>query len=122
MEKNQEQTQKQTQQKTEKAKQHNKSQVEVFAIISYIGVLCLVPLLMKGQNEFVKFHAKQGLVLFIAEVATMVVSSIPFLGWFLASLLWLLWVVLSIIGIVNAASGKKAELPVVGNLAGKLNF
>ncbi|MBI5144164.1 MAG: zinc ribbon domain-containing protein, partial [Candidatus Omnitrophica bacterium] len=38
-----------------------------FAILSYLWILCLVPLILKKENRFAMFHAKQGLVLFIGE-------------------------------------------------------
>jgi uncharacterized membrane protein len=94
-----------------------KSQVNIMALISYIGILCLIPVLSKPQDEFVKFHAKQGLVLFIGEVATMILS------WILAFLfpLWMLinlgWLVLSILGIINVVKNEKKEVPVVGQFA-----
>ena len=37
------------------------------AALSYLWVLCLVPLL-GSKDEFVKFHAKQGFVLFVFEL------------------------------------------------------
>lgn len=99
-----------------------KSQKNILAIISYIGILCLVPILMKEKDEFVKFHAKQGLVLFIAEVATLLISWIPILGWFIGFILWIIWVVLSLIGIINAVGGKQVPLPVIGKFAKKFKF
>ena len=99
-----------------------KGQKNILAIISYIGILCLVPILMKEKDEFVKFHAKQGLVLFIAEVATLLISWIPILGWFIGFILWIIWVVLSLIGIINAVSGKQVPLPVIGKFAKKFKF
>ncbi|MEA3293262.1 MAG: hypothetical protein U9P88_02280, partial [Patescibacteria group bacterium] len=45
----------------------NNERNNTLAIISYLGIFCLVPLLLKEKNDFVKFHAKQGLVLFIGE-------------------------------------------------------
>jgi len=96
------------------------SGVNPLAIISYIGPLCLIPYLSKEKDEFVKFHVKQGLVLFIAEVATWAVVWIfPFL-WFLMNLVSLAWLVLSIIGIINVVHKEKKELPIVGSLAGKI--
>ena len=38
------------------------------AAIGYIGILCFIPLLLKPNSRFAHFHAKQGLILFIAEV------------------------------------------------------
>ena len=58
----------------EEVPKKEKGQKNILAIISYIGILCLVPILMKEKDEFVKFHAKQGLVLFIVEVATRLIA------------------------------------------------
>ena len=38
------------------------------AALSYISFLFIIPLFLKRNNKFVQSHAKQGLVLFIAEI------------------------------------------------------
>ena len=77
---------------------------------------------MKEKDEFVSFHAKQGLVLFIGELATWIVFGIvPFL-WFINNLLGILWLVLSVIGIVNVLNKEKKEIPLVGKFAEKIKF
>ncbi len=99
-----------------------KEQPNIMAIMSYISVLCLIPILTKEKDEFVKFHAKQGLVLFIGEVATWIVFIIvPFL-WFLGNLLGIFWLALSVIGIVNVVNKKKKEVPLVGKFAEKIKL
>lgn len=99
-----------------------KGQKNILAIISYIGILCLIPILTKEKNEFVKFHAKQGLVLFISEVITWIVFVNILYFSFLGDLFGLLWVVLSIIGITNVLNNKKKEIPFVGKFAKKFKF
>lgn len=90
------------------------------AIISYIGPLCLIPYLSKGKDDFVKFHAKQGLVLFILEMITWAISwAFPFLR-VLTNLVSLVWLIFGIIGIVNAINKQKKQLPFIGSLAGKI--
>jgi uncharacterized membrane protein len=84
------------------------------ALLSYLWLLCLVPLLLKPKSEFCKFHGKQGLVLCIAWLFVW----IPFIGW----LIWIALIILSILGILNVLKGEKNDLPVVGNLAKKLNI
>jgi len=84
----------------------------------------LVPILAAKDSKFARFHANQGLVLFIANVAWSIVSSILStilnsinLG-IIASLLSvvsLLFLVLAIIGIVNVVNGKAKELPLIGS-------
>jgi len=100
-----------------------KGQKNILAIISYIGILCLIPILTKEEDGFVKFHAKQGLVLFIAEIITWVIFyALPYQLWFLYNLLALLWIILSIIGIMNVIKGEQKPLPLIGKLAGKFKF
>ncbi len=99
-----------------------KEESNVMAIISYIGFLCLIPILNKEKDEFVKFHARQGFILFLAEAATCIVFYIvPFL-WFLTNIFWLVWFVLGIIGIVNVLNKKKKEIPLLGGFAEKIKF
>ena len=94
--------------------------VNALAVISYIGPLCLIPYLSKEKDDFVKFHVKQGLVLFILEMITWVVVWIfPFL-WALMNLVSLVWLVFSIIGIINAINKQKRQLPLIGSFAGKI--
>ena len=95
----------------------------VWAIIGYLGILFLVPLLAKKDNKFALYHAKQGLVLFIAEivgwVVMMILAFIPIIGWIIDALIWIFLLVLFIVGIVNAATGKYKPLPVIGQIAEK---
>jgi len=96
--------------------------LNTMAVISYIGPLCLIPILTKEKDESVKFHAKQGLVLFIGEVATwLVVALVPIL-WVLANLVNIVWLVLSIIGIINVTKGEKKEIPVIGQFAKQIKI
>ncbi|MFA5169051.1 MAG: hypothetical protein WC530_11045 [Candidatus Omnitrophota bacterium] len=96
--------------------------IDAMALISYLGILSLVPYLAQEKDEFVKFHARQGLVLFIGEVASWMLLAIPFLGFFAANILSLAWVVLSVLGIINVIGNKKEKLPVIGDLADKFKF
>ncbi len=91
--------------------------INPLALLSYIGILFLVPLLVVKEDELVKFHVKQGITLFIAELITGVVSKVPFIGWLIGLVGGLIWLVLSIIGILNVLSGKRQELPLIGKYA-----
>ena len=99
-----------------------KEEKDLTAVLSYIGILFLVPLLAAKDNAFAQFHAKQGLVLFIAEVVTAVILWIPILGWIVGLVAWVIWVVLSITGIMNVLAGKKTPLPIIGKFAEKFKF
>ena len=96
---------------------------KIFGILAYLGILCLVPLFAAKESPFAKYHANQGLILFLGEIALSVILSIvyhllafvglSFISVFL-SLIWLGVFALVIIGIINAAAGKCVPLPVVG--------
>ena len=90
------------------------------AILSYIGILALIPYLAEKNNKFVMYHAKVGLNLFLLEVIASVALSalgftiilLPLIA--LASpVVGIGSVVLSIIGIVNVCNGEAKELPVI---------
>ncbi|MBQ7095858.1 MAG: zinc ribbon domain-containing protein [Clostridia bacterium] len=96
---------------------------KLMAVLSYFGLLVLIPIFAAKERPFARFHANQGLVLFIVELAWGIVSGIvggifAVLGFGivgeLLELAELLLLVLAIIGIVNACKGEKKELPVIG--------
>ena len=98
-------------------------QNKVMGILAYLSWLVLVPLLAAPQSRFARFHANQGLVLAIVEIAVGVVffilSLIPFIGILfviLMSLVQLCCLVMAILGIISAANGQCKELPLIGKL------
>jgi len=100
----------------------DKQEPNLIAILSYFGLLFLIPLLTNKDDSFVQFHARQGLVLFIFEAATAVFAMVPILGWIGAPFLYIFWFILSIIGIINVVKGKQEKLPVIGNLSDKFKI
>jgi uncharacterized membrane protein len=92
------------------------------AVIAYI--IFFIPLLTSAKNDpFVKYHVKQGLVLFIcAVVVSFVVSIIPVLVWIISPLLNIVILVLAIIGIINAVNGVEKPLPLIGQFASNFKF
>ena len=90
------------------------AQNKVMGVLAYFGPLCLVPILAAKDSKFARFHANQGLVLFIVGIILSVLFVIPLIGWILAPILSLIVTVLAIIGIINAAGGKAKELPIIG--------
>ena len=91
---------------------------KVMAVFAYIGILFLIPLLAAKESPFARYHANQGLVLFLFEIAAGIVMSIlgwiPVLGTIINIVLWLVIVALCIIGKINAVNGKCKDLPVIG--------
>lgn len=88
---------------------------KILAAVSYLWIASIVVLILKKDNEYVQFHAKQGLMLFITSVILMF---IPIIGWFLNLVVFALVVV----GFVKAISGEKWQLPILGEFAKKINL
>ena len=95
---------------------------KVFAIVAYLGILCLLPLLLKKENKFALHHGKQGLVLFIGEVIGSIIGVLPLIGWVLFPFLMLAFFIISIIGIIQAASGNYWRAPIIADFADKINL
>lgn len=86
---------------------------KAFSILAYLGILCLLPLFLAKDSKFAKFHANQGLILFICEIIGVFIGFFPYIGW-LDNIVGILCFILMIIGILNAAKGLAKELPLVG--------
>lgn len=87
---------------------------KLWALVGYLGILCLITLLGKKDSKFAQFHAKQGLVLALASL----LAWFPLFGWILGVVVF----VFMIMGILNVLSGKMEKLPIVGDLAEKINI
>ena len=88
------------------------------AALSYVWILCLIPLLGKKKSEYAQFHAKQGLILFIAELIAGVLSWFPVFG----QLLVLVLLVVSIMGIVKTLNGEWWKIPFIYEWSKKINL
>lgn len=110
---------------TGNSNQNDQSNTILFSILSYIGILWLIPLLVEKNDKVVRFHVNQGIVLFIFDIigsiAVGILSAIfvfipviSFLEVVIASLFGILCFVLMIIGIVNAANKSEKPLPIIG--------
>lgn len=89
---------------------------KMISILCYFSILFLIPLLMKPESQFVKFHSNQGLVLFLLGIISGVASNIPFFGWLIATVCGVFAFACFIIGIVNVCNGQMKELPLIGNI------
>jgi uncharacterized membrane protein len=93
--------------------EHNK----VFAVLAYLSILFLVPLLVAPHSRFARYHTNQGIVLFIATCILWSGHGIPFFYFIMApmhSILWPAVLVLTVLGIIHAAAGECKPLPLIG--------
>jgi uncharacterized membrane protein len=92
---------------------------KMYAVLAYLSIFCIVPLIIKKNNPFVLSHGRQGLVLFVAEVATLVVSIV--FPWGFRPFLFILFG-FSFWGMVAAIRGQFVELPVIARIAEKITI
>lgn len=110
-------------------------QNKVLALVSYLGYFFFIPMIVKPQSRYLRFHGNQGLTLLLTEIILGVVhavlcgifgliglAGIPgaiisgiFIVLFSIAIYGaiLAWVIL---GIVNAVTGKAKELPLIGRI------
>ncbi len=99
-----------------------------YLLAPFTGILFYV---LEKQNQFVRFHAMQSIILGVAwivlwialQILSTVLMAIPIIGWLVGLVLWLgiglggfvLWILL----MWKAYQGLEWELPVVGPMARK---
>ncbi len=98
----------------------------VMCVLSYLGILSLIPLFLKKDDAFIQWHAKQGLLMAIGfivlAVVLQVVAGVTGLGilGMIVGLLSLAYLVLVVVCILKAIGGGKFEVPVISGLIGKV--
>ena len=86
----------------------NASENRLFSYLSYISFLCFLPSILGVNDEFTRFHAKQGRKLFFSSL---ILSWIPGVN----AVVWLFQLALAVIGIRNVSNGVEQELPIIGH-------
>ena len=94
----------------------------LLGVISYIGPLVIISYILGKDMPFVRFHAKQGMVVFAIEVIAWILGSMLWQFWPFVSLINLATLILSILGIVNVIQRKEQELPLVGSFSKYVTF
>lgn len=106
------------------------------SVLSYFGILFLIPYLAKKDSKFAQFHAKQGFNLFLVDIALIIVNAllhlikftetqylwgypmtVKYTPWFITVICVLLGLgvlAFAVLGIINAVTGKAKELPFIG--------
>ena len=100
----------------------------VMLVLAYLGILALIPLLVKKDDNEVQWHSKNGLVLFGAWFVfwlgvTIVTHFVPFFGCIAAPfgcILAIAYLALTIVLILKAIKGERMRLPVLSDIADKM--
>lgn len=101
---------------------YDRSDIEnnrIISLVSYLWILFLLPIFLARGSKFARFHANQGLVLFICTtvfgILAGVLSKIPVIN-IIVWLVEILFFVITVIGILNALAGRAKELPIIGGI------
>lgn len=89
------------------------SEQKIWAAASYLWILSLVVLTARKKNDYIRFHANQGVLLFVISVASILLGP-------LTMIVNIIVAIAAIMGIINALKGEKWEIPVIGQFATKL--
>lgn len=92
---------------------------KVMALLAYLNIFVLIPILAAKDSPFTQFHIRQALKLLVAEVVTVFLTAVlswtfivPAAGVVCAVIL----IVVQAIGFVRAAQGRAEELPIIRSL------
>ena len=88
------------------------------AILSYLGILVLIPLFAAKNSQYARFHVSQGVNVLLLYIISTTVSYIPLLPFdgFISWIVNMIALVFSILGIINAVRGEMKPLPIIGGL------
>lgn len=89
----------------------------LLGILSYLGTLCFVPLMVGDKDEFILFHARQGLILWGWSVLAGLSLLIPGVGMPIFAVSIPLVLAFSLIGMVSVSCRKAWKLPVIYKLS-----
>jgi uncharacterized membrane protein len=103
----------------------------VMIVLSYLWILCLIPLLTKKDDNEVQWHAKNGLSILIAEIVCwvfffifgFVAHRVPFLGCgvvIIECVIGIGFLVVRVVAIIKGVNGQRFRLPVVSDFADKM--
>ena len=98
-------------------------------VLSYLWLASLIPLFTKKDDPEIQWHAKNGLALAIADIVANIVlyiiSNIPVLGCGALigyCIVGVGYLVLIIVCIMKAVNGQRLRIPLVSDMAEKINL
>lgn len=98
----------------------------IMLVLSYLGILALIPFFAKKDDREVQWHAKNGLVItaawIVLGILLGVISQIPGMGCAVQTI-WcvfpILILVVAVLGIVKAVNGQRFVIPGLSDFADK---
>jgi len=97
---------------------------KLFAFLAvFLSILgFIIALLVKKEEKYVMFYAKQSLGLFLACIVAGASAIIPIIGVIIMPILYIIILILWIIALVNSLSGKMIDTPLIGEYADRVEL
>lgn len=89
-------------------------------VLAYLWVLVFIPYVVWPKNEFLRFHIRQGLVLFIAEIIFTLVWLVPFIGWLIGFFGYFFCLIFSLKGIFSVLTNQYWKIPWLNKFAKRI--
>lgn len=106
---------------SEEFESFSSDEARLAAIMSYIPFLCFFPLLKMRDNPQAKFHARQGVMLFLIELVA-ILFLIDGISDLIFKTLLIIAAAASLAGIYFALKGENYRLPIISDLADKFKL
>jgi uncharacterized membrane protein len=95
---------------------------EALLAVALLWVTGAVFLIIERENEYVRFHAFQSVILFLGlTVVGTVATAIPLVGWLIAlavaPVTVVLWILLMMKAYEGGATGERFKIPIIGDIA-----
>jgi uncharacterized membrane protein len=94
----------------------------LLAAAAYVPVVCLTALIVRRREEFVAFHARQGLALFVLEILAAMLFFLPAVGPTLGGAVGIACLAAAARAGRTASRGACWEIPGVAKLAAHINL
>lgn len=111
--------------KQKKVMQKSDSKLFAFLAILLSVVGFIIALIVKKDDKYVMYYAKQSLILFLSGIVVKILSVlliITMIGIIAVPVLWVMYFVIWVVALINSVSGKQKETPLIGHYANKINI
>lgn len=88
---------------------------KLMAILCYLGLLVLIPILQEKDSAYIKFHINQGIVLSATSFVLSLFGMIPVIGMIIGLAGTILFFAGAVINILNITNGKAVKVPFLSN-------
>ena len=109
--------------KTQRIESDSKLFAFLAVLLNILGFI--IAILAKKDDKYVMFYAKQGLMLFIGAIVAKAVSILlvfSIVGILFVPVVWIIYIVVYLIAIINSISGKEIDTPLIGKFARSINI